>query len=122
MELFIWRTEDGGDTWQDANCEMTELFQPVESINFLTPLKGFAAFRSQQILQTTDGGLNWTLKDTGFPYSFASVTISPDGVIFLTSLDAKMIKSTDGGENWIEISPVLEDGLVFDKELVLLMD
>lgn len=115
---LIWRTENGGDTWQDANCEMTELFSPVESINFLTPLNGFAAFRNQQILRSTDGGLNWTLKETGFPYSFANVTISPDGVIFLTSLDAKMIKSTDGGENWIEISPVLEDGLVFDNELV----
>ena len=115
---IIWRTEDGGNTWQDANCEMTELLKPLESINFLSPLKGFATVRGPQILQTTDGGLYWTLKDTGFPYAFANVSISPDGVIFLTALDAKMIKSTDGGESWTEISPTLEDGLIFDYQLV----
>lgn len=114
----IWRTDDGGDSWQDANCEMTELFHPVESINFVSPLKGYAAFRSPQVLQTTDGGLNWTLKDTGFPYSFASIVVSPDGVIYMTSLDAKMIKSTDDGESWTDVSPAIDAQFTFDEELV----
>ncbi len=87
----------------------------LNSIFFTDSLYGWAAGDSGTIIHTTDGGLNWAIqnsnnhnritdlfflnRNTGFA-SALEVTSSPYGTYLL--------KTTDGGENWISPSAPIE--------------
>ncbi len=111
----ILRTTDGGQSWQQANYPDIFAYAPVSSFAFASESRGWAAFTSNQIFETNDGGLNWQLKQTGFEnYYFNHITVSTDGGLFLTSTRGEIIKSTDNGATWTDISPSLADDVFFD--------
>ena len=111
----ILRTTDGGLNWQHANYNDIFAYTPVSSFGFASESKGWAAFTNNQFFETNDGGLNWQLKQTGFDnYYFKHVAVSADGGLFLTSTRGEIVKSTDDGNTWTDISPALADDVFFD--------
>ncbi|MDY0086814.1 MAG: YCF48-related protein, partial [Bacteroidales bacterium] len=111
----ILRTTDGGLNWHHVNGPDFFAYAPVSSFAFASESKGWAAFTNNQIFETNDGGLNWQLKQTGFDnYYFNHITVSADGGLFLTSTRGEIIKSTDDGNTWTDISPSLADDVFFD--------
>jgi photosystem II stability/assembly factor-like uncharacterized protein len=71
----ILRPTDGGLSWQHANNPDIFTYTPVSSFGFDSEANGWAAFTSNQIFETNDGGL------------------------FLTSTKGEIIKSTDYGSS-----------------------
>ncbi|MBI5216480.1 MAG: DUF1573 domain-containing protein [Ignavibacteriae bacterium] len=58
----IWRTTDGGDTWQQQISNTT---QHLNSVYFLSVNEGYVAGNGGTILHTTNGGTTWTTELTG---------------------------------------------------------
>jgi len=111
----ILYTVDGGESWSQSNHPFISGFSPVTAFAFASETTGWAVFSNNQIFETNDGGLNWQLKQTGFNnYNFNHIAISADGGLFLTSTKGEIVKSTDDGNNWTDISPALADDVFFD--------
>jgi photosystem II stability/assembly factor-like uncharacterized protein len=58
----IWKTTDGGNTWQQQVSNTT---QQLNSVYFLSVDEGYVAGNSGTILHTTDGGATWTSEISG---------------------------------------------------------
>lgn len=67
------------------------------------PQKVFASFAMGGLWRTIDGGSVWNLVDNGFPdtqYTDIDVCIANPQIVYALS-DKQLIKSTDGGLNWL---------------------
>ena len=60
LKPSIWFTEDGGDTYSDANVP-GELGQSVQALHFPEANAGYAVGLDDFIAKSTDGGENWTM-------------------------------------------------------------
>ncbi len=110
----LLRTSNGGQNWEPVHFDSLFSGSYFYSIAFADQLRGWAPSTNSKIYHTTDGGINWNLTNTGFPYTFHKVNALPDGTIYMISSDMKMIKSTDWGVTWMEMSPVAGEGLTFN--------
>jgi photosystem II stability/assembly factor-like uncharacterized protein len=75
------------------------------NIYFQSRLKGWicGGTAGSRLLQTTDGGLTWSVNLT-FPTATANDIWSPDGVTILASLSSGSVaRSTDAGDSWVTI-------------------
>lgn len=102
--LGIFKSEDTGQTWLEANSTNTE----DECVNDLAvhPNNHFivyAATAAEGLYKTTDGGVNWTPMNTGLPTSdIRSVAIDPGNwdVVYVGTEGHRVYKSTTGGGSW----------------------
>lgn len=100
-EGFIYKTTDGGQTWQ-------WLYQHAyyfRSIEFLDEMTGFAGTLDSVLLKTTDGGITWEHIEALFPQPLLGVcgmSHIGDHVygVGIWSYPAYFIKSTDRGVTW----------------------
>ena len=112
----VRRTTDGGLTWTlqtvgtiNANVQMLDMVarSPLDALVLV------GAFGSFLLYRTTDGGLTWTYLANNLPNSpvagrmqFTSLTV---GYITVTTSGfnsaTKLLKTTDGGANWVDVSP-----------------
>lgn len=95
----IFRTDDGGQTWQPQVSKTTEMLYDVD---FVDDDRGWVVGRSGTILHTDDGGRTWAAQQSGvgvekhlFAVDFADaqhgVAVGDWGVVLTTS---------DGGRTW----------------------
>ena len=114
LDGFIYRTEDGGDSWD------TLLIQPgtaFRCIGFTDSLHGFAGNLGPgswisnvtdtiPLYETHDGGLSWSpvTAINGFiPAGICGINVVDDSVIYAVGRYAgpcAIMKSTNGGESW----------------------
>lgn len=79
--VFVFRTTDGGQTWQDTTIQQTS---PIYQITFVDSRHGWmlskqvdlASAEVVAILRTTDGGKTWTVVSSALP---ASTDTPPPG-------------------------------------------
>ncbi|NOX65718.1 MAG: T9SS type A sorting domain-containing protein [Chlorobi bacterium] len=107
----IFRTIDGGESWDEVTVNPGEWGNSIWSIQFLNKNTGFAIM-GKSIIKTEDGGASWQIKYTDDNYNYSLST-----VYFLDSLNGwvigeirKLIHTTDGGNTWIEDSTVAKWG------------
>lgn len=75
----------------------------LNKIDPTDPQKIFVSFVTGGLWRTIDGGTNWNLVDNGFPdskYNDVDVCIANPQIVYALS-DSQLIKSTDGGLNWL---------------------
>ena len=118
---FIIHTQDGGYSWTIQYSYPNNGFT---SIYFTDELNGWASLYSgANLLHTTNGGISWNLKPTGHTYQ-------PEEIFFIYSaigwvightsspLTAKIIKTTDSGFTWQDVSPQNTYDWLYDIDFI----
>jgi photosystem II stability/assembly factor-like uncharacterized protein len=111
---YIIKSVDGGDSW--SLIDMSMHATSIIDLHFVNKDTGFATgkglkpLESAVIFYTTNGGQTWTNKYMGttqkaFVWKFQRLTkrILFASVEDLTPVPAKVLKSVDGGMNWLEM-------------------
>ncbi|MDG5492628.1 YCF48-related protein [Psychroserpens sp. SPM9] len=93
--------------WQVLNA--TTFGWRFEDMQFVDPEVGWVVDGGGQILKTTNGGLNWTQQYYNSDRYFRSVEFYNDQIGFAGTLangnpSATLLKTTNGGDTWIDIS------------------
>ena len=106
----IFHTIDKGNTWESQ--QLPDVLSIIEDIFFINHNIGWAVGARNTILKTTDGGESWNT----IQYSFGS-DIRFYGVCFYNELVGTVVggrsyddygvimKTNNGGETWVDISP-----------------
>lgn len=99
--------------YQLKNCKNYGLRTPdrrYEDAYFISRDTGFICDLLGNIYKTTDTCNNWTLKIGAPTAGFRSIEFSDDGQTGIAgTLNGKLYRSDDRGENWIDISNSLPD-------------
>ena len=79
--------------------------EDLVSVTFIDSLQGFIVGTNGTIIKTTDGGINWLIKNSGTNYDLQSIQFINSNVgwivgRFLGNYSSIVLKTTDGGENW----------------------
>ncbi|MBN8568433.1 MAG: carboxypeptidase regulatory-like domain-containing protein [Ignavibacteria bacterium] len=109
----ILKTTNSGLNWlnQTFNSLLT-----LTSIYFISSDTGFVAGNGGLIYKTVNGGSNWTSVNPGFPSTnFTQIKFINSLTGFCTGFfnTSRLIKTTNAGTTWFEISPALGFGLSF---------
>jgi photosystem II stability/assembly factor-like uncharacterized protein len=116
---FIFRTDNGGQTWETVfQTDFPGAFErfsfPSLNIGYITI--GFVNYDHNAdvglILKTTDKGKTWTImtpepwKSKGIPIPYmVSMQFTSEMIGYISTFgDSKLYKTTDGGDNWTLIS------------------
>lgn len=110
---FVFKTEDGGLTWNTIELENTD-FHATGHIAFLNPDTGFVA-SGYTFLRTEDGGANFSTFEVPFPANALiwKLISTSDGVVYVSTNYAEwtpqqsnrfsIYRSADFGETWDEV-------------------
>jgi photosystem II stability/assembly factor-like uncharacterized protein len=108
----LLKTEDGGVSWSSLP---TEEKLEIEMIDFVNDSVGWAIkVQSQEeydiygIIHTQDGGQTWDAQYNSETI-LSSIYAVDDSVVYIIGRYGKILKTSDGGTNWIDISPNLTD-------------
>ena len=100
----VYRTQDGGMSWQQV---LSSTVTGFSSVAFGSVLNGVATRNDGVIMRTTDGGTNWTsaIVNVTLPVILTSSVFRPDGTAFAGGYKADgseglILISTDGGASW----------------------
>ncbi len=100
---IIYKTTTGGYEW---NFQYYASITGITDIEFLDSLYGFITFNDyftgENLLRTTNGGINWQLLNVG---SFYSVCIVDRNNAYLGGDGNGILKTTNGGDNWTDVFP-----------------
>jgi len=123
-DVLFWATYNGGLSWLDITD--TSMFAPDNPLHnsspffFLDKLTGFAG-STNAIFRTINGGLSWEKMNTPtFIDSSTSNIYKPNKLFFLDNKygwascsmmtdEGFVLKTTDGGQNWIACKPITGD-------------
>ncbi len=98
---LVYKTNDGGTSWNRISSVPTSLPSGIQSIYFLDNLTGFLINYADAIYKSVDGGLTWVQKSSG--YAIYSVQF-PSPLVGYAVGDFDLLKTTDGGETWIPMA------------------
>ena len=100
----VYRTTDGGNSWQTVLSATGTGFSGVW---FTDALHGCVTRNDGTILRTTDGGINWlsTAIDLAPPFLLTAVTGTPNGTLYASGYrvdnsGALILSSVDAGASW----------------------
>ncbi len=117
--LRIWRSTDGGATWETATAGMGTETPAFIAPYLLSPAAPEIMYAGRtKIYRSTDGGQNWTPTNDEAPLdgnpalAMGISSTSPDWVYVSTApveSRARIFLTTDGGENWQDVTGTLPD-------------
>lgn len=128
----IWKTTDGGNTWQDIGATLESLSFGAIAIDPSNPnvvyagsgevsfLSGFIHFNGKGLFKSTDAGNSWTVITDGFGdmTHFSDIVVSPfNSDLLFASLGSGGLagasmpnegvwKSADAGQTWTRVLDV----------------
>jgi photosystem II stability/assembly factor-like uncharacterized protein len=95
---------------------LTDSLYRIEDMYFTDTTTGYAVTLTNRLFKTNDGGVNWQIKnDTSYNPSyplFRSIEFLDDGkcgIVGALGEDARVLRTTDAGENWTDISSAVPD-------------
>jgi len=100
----IWKTTDGGSTWDQLSSTDNSNFYYVQKIAVLDSSIVLAATRSG-LFRSTDAGSSWS---TVFSGRFADIEVASNGDIYVSEgifSTGVLRKSTDNGNSWTDVTP-----------------
>lgn len=113
-EGTIFRTTDGGETWQSQSSGTTE---SLWAVDFADTSTGTAVGNEGTILRTTDGGATWGSQSSGTTVSLRAVALSDTRTGTVVGREGTILRTTDGGGTWQSQSSGTTDQLL-DVELI----
>lgn len=99
----IYKTVDGGDTWQ---LKSSVIPTSLQAIFFINDDIGFAVGHYEKkdeyspIYKTINGGTDWTLQNSGTPFWISSVFFTDTNNGFSVCTYGRIINTTNGGDIW----------------------
>ncbi|MGN8225831.1 T9SS type A sorting domain-containing protein [Gracilimonas sp. BCB1] len=104
-EDMLLKTTDGGSTWNAITEPDNISYFDFEMIGFQNEDNGWMAGQ-EMIASTSDGGTTWDIKyeEEGFSPEITGMHFLDSTTGYVTMERGDMIKTTDGGENWTELS------------------
>ena len=96
----VFKTTNGGQTWSEQ--KINNLGGKMMQIKFTISRNGFIVCLFGKILVTADGGATWQIKSPNGNIGYYAIS-EKDGSVFVCG-QGKIIKSTNGGDSWIELS------------------
>jgi PKD repeat protein len=103
----VMKSTDNGATWQLSNNGMGNRIVGELLIDNVNPQILYAGTTSS-LFKTIDGGASWTLKANG---AFKDLSFKPgNNEILYGTQSGLFYRSTDAGENWVQITAGLSSG------------
>ena len=109
-ERGVFRSRDGGTTWQSAGSPPAD--RPVRSLTVAPDGSVFAGvgtlgtIDAAGLLRSRDDGESWTVLGDGFE-DLTTTSVSPDPEsedrILVTTVNAGLLRSDDAGESWAAV-------------------
>ncbi len=110
----LWRSANGGGSWTMVFDGLGNL--PASwTISFLDAQNGWVAGQGGMLLQTTDGGLNWALRNNGVAIQLYDVEMFNDSYGLIAGHDGYLLRTTNGGAFW-ETQKLEVTGQVFGRD------
>ena len=109
----IYRSTDGGATWQVSSDGLTDLL--VQEVVWATDSTAFARTQKRGLFRSQDGGQSWEPLGAGYAVEgkaqAGALAVSPDFASDRTLFLARsggisaLLRSTDGGDTWPQLLP-----------------
>ncbi len=103
--LGVWKTTDGGSTWNRLASTSGNDFKTIQKIVVTNSGKVLVG-TNRGIFVSSDKGNIWDKKETGF---ISDLEIAADGTIYAgkgrSGVSGGVFKSSDQGETWTDITP-----------------
>jgi len=132
----IYRSEDGGQTWQvvaeglasriqlepspDRDVRITPILISI-AVDPSDPNRLFAGFADGGLMISTDGGQSWEISAAGLLPETSVVAVETDpahpGVVYLGSPNSGVFCSTDSGRGWTALNDGLSTRAITDLAL-----
>lgn len=100
---------DGGGNWISKNIGSTD---NLKSICVTNNGNLFACSYGKKIFKSVDNGENWNSQEVA-AYILSDIAFVNDNIGFGVGLYNTSIKTTDGGETWFAIPPIIQDRSMF---------
>ena len=126
----VYLSTDSGETWLQKNLPVQTGVYDIAvdpsdtAVVYLAFSSNISGSQNKVIVKSTDGGANWTAIDmtSWLPVGWActNIAVDPDNgqVIFAIGdegiSNAKLIKTTDGGTSWSDVTNGLPSGKPFN--------
>lgn len=95
----VWRTVDGGDTWEETQNTGLEVFEAVSFQEHPEVVIGVSLIET--VLRSTDGGETWeTVNETSGGSTLYSVTFGDADRGMAVGAANRVLTTDDGGETW----------------------
>lgn len=130
FEPTIWRTADNGESWTKVfegpidNDDITDIafVQDGSDLILLATFTSFGEVQNGGVRRSTDGGMNWSLSNTGLPFGAQGEELvalpSEVNTFFLADSDlgaGGVYQTTDAGMTWANTGFVDRvNGIVID--------
>ena len=105
----LWTTNDGGHTWQEKTLPNKTTL--AHRVTFVNQNEGYVVVFNEGIYKTTDGGDNWNVVygvNVNGIYGISSKGNTVIACLKEVNTDMtstiKLLKSTNGGQNWTDIT------------------
>ncbi len=104
----IYRSTDGGITWQPANTGLTSpyVYGLAISPNYAVDRTVYAATAMTGVFKSVDGGASWNAVNNGLgSLQMSSVSVNPvdPQLILAGTYDRGIYRSTNGGASWSHV-------------------
>jgi len=112
--MGVYRSTDGGQTWEPANDNMTEgLGLGCIAVDPTDPQIVYAgAYFDRGLFKTTNGGATWTTINEGLPQPygyFDAIAVDPaNPQVVYAGGRRGVFKSTNGGASWAQLTAGLD--------------
>ncbi len=95
----ILYSTDGGEYWECT--EVIGMSNPgFHSIDFVNQSSGWAVGEKGNIINSADGGINWTLQNSGVTEWLTSVDFHDEEKGWAVGLNGTILRTIDGGITW----------------------
>ena len=98
----ILRTNNGGAVWNEVQSFVS--FYNLNDVYFWDEHNGIAVGDVGLLLKSDDTGAAWSYIDAGTESDFKTLSFQSEQNIWIAGLGGIMMNSSDGGDNWNEIS------------------
>jgi photosystem II stability/assembly factor-like uncharacterized protein len=110
VDSLVLQTLDGGETWTRASVPSNKM--ELYHVDFVNDENGWIVGDGGLIIRTQDGGLTWSVQNSGTKVSLFNVDFrdKSDGII--VGSEGTILRTENGGQTWEKITTVATKSLL----------